>query len=326
MIDIFTHVVPPRYKAALGQIEPDMEGRIARMATLYDMDRRFKIMDGYDGLKQILTLSLTAALVLENPAVAVDFARRANDEITELVRIYPDRFAAGVASLPMTDIEAALGEMDRAVVQLGLKGIQIFTPVMDKPLDSEEFLPLFARIYEHDLPIWIHPVRKITYPDYRSLSESQYYIYHIFGWPYETSAAMVHLVFGGIFDRFPGIKIITHHCGAMVPFFEQRLAEAYIGSQVIHGLEYKNGLSRPPLDYFKMFYADTVLNGSVMGLRCGYSFFGPEHLLFGTDMPFDIELGNRAIRETIRSVEELHISDGEKKMIYEDNARRLLHL
>jgi predicted TIM-barrel fold metal-dependent hydrolase len=326
MIDFFTHVVPPGYKQALSRSMPELDKRIAAMPTLYDMDRRFRIMDNYENLTQVLTLSLTAALVLEKPGPALDFAERANDEMAELVAKHPDRFIAAAASLPMTDMDAALNELDRAVLDLNLKGLQLFTPTLDKPLDSPEFLPLFERMAELDLPVWIHPVRWMDRPDYQTLKESKYYIYHIFGWPYETTAAMVHLVFSGILDRFPGIKIIAHHCGGMVPFFEQKIVEAYNASAIIHAQEYKGLLPKAPIDYFRMFYADTALNGSAAGLQCGYAFFGADHLLFATDMPFDVEFGNRGIRKTIESVEALGLGPAEKKRIYEENARRLLRL
>ena len=326
MIDIFTHVVPERYKTALVQVAPDLERRVAGMPTLYDMDQRLRIMDKYENLKQVLTLSLTGGRVLENPRLAVDFAKLANDEMAELVAKYPDRFVGAAASLPMTDIDAGMKELDRAIHELKMKGLQLFTPVMDKPLDSPEFVPFFARMAEYDLPVWIHPIRWMDRADYKALGESKYYIYHIFGWPYETTAAMTHLVFSGILDRFPGIKIIAHHCGGMVPYFEQKIVEAYNASEIIHGLKYKHLISRPPIEYFKMFYGDTALNGSAAGLMCGYRFFAADHLLFATDMPFDVEFGDRGIRKTIQSVEALGLSADEKKMVYEDNAKRLLHL
>jgi len=326
MIDIFTHAVPERYKTALGQVAPDLEKRVAGMPTLYDMDQRLRIMDKYENLKQVLTLSLTGGRVLENPRLAVDFAKLANDEMAELVAKYPDRFVGAAASLPMTDIDAGMKELDRAIHELKMKGLQLFTPVMDKPLDSPEFVPFFARMAEYDLPVWIHPIRWMDRADYKALGESKYYIYHIFGWPYETTAAMTHLVFSGILDRFPGIKIIAHHCGGMVPYFEQKIVEAYNASEIIHGLKYKHLISRPPIEYFKMFYGDTALNGSAAGLMCGYRFFAADHLLFATDMPFDVEFGDRGIRKTIQSVEALGLSADEKKMVYEDNAKRLLHL
>ena len=121
-IDIYTHVVPERYKKALGKIMPDVEATTDQVPTLSDMDRRFAIMDRYGDMKQVLTLTLTGSLILNDPAYAVDFAKRANDEMAELVSRHPDRFAAGVASVPTTDMDAALSELERAVEKLRLKG------------------------------------------------------------------------------------------------------------------------------------------------------------------------------------------------------------
>jgi predicted TIM-barrel fold metal-dependent hydrolase len=318
-IDIFTHIVPPKYKAALGKVAPHLENHLERMPTLYDMDRRFRILDKYKDVRQVLTLNKTAASVFDDPKLAVDFAERANDEMAEIVHKHPDRFAGGVASLPMTDMEAAVKEIDRAVKGLRLKGVQLFTPVKNNPVDLKDFMPVFEKMSHYDLPIWIHPDRPIERDDYK-----KFYLSHVFGWPYESTAAMTYLVFSGLFESFPRIKIVIHHCGAMVPFFDQRIIESYDSSATIFGMDYKDRLRRHPVDYFKMFYTDTALSGGTVGLMCGHAFFGAHHLLFGTDMPYDAEFGDRMIRETIESVERMSISDAEKKMIYEENARKLL--
>ena len=319
-IDIVTHIVPPKYKVALGKIAPHLESHVGKVPPLYDVDRRFRIMDNYGEMKQVLTLAMTAALIFEDPKSGADLARRANDEMAELVARHPDRFAAGVASLPLTDMDAAAKELDRAIVDLKLKGIQLFTPRKGVPLDLQGFLPIIEKMATYDLPIWIHPFRPIDRDDYR-----KYFVNHVFGWPYESSAAMAYLVFDGLFERFPGIKIIIHHCGAMVPFFDQKIEGGYDASGSIHGMK-EEGLNRPLLEYFKMFYADTALSGGTAGLMCGYAFFGADHLLFGTDMPYDSEHGSRLLRETIRSVDQMAIPDSEKKRVYEGNATRLLGL
>src|SRR3972149_6177460 len=175
--------------------------------------------------------------------------------MAEIVARHPDRFAAGVASLPLTDMEAAGRELDRAMGELGLKGVQIFTPRRNMPLYLEEFSPLFEKMTNYDLPIWIHPFRPIDRDDYR-----KYFVNHVFGWPYESSATMAYLVFDGLFDRFPDIRIIIHHCGAMAPFFARKIEGGYDASGPIHGMKHE-GLKKPLLDYFKMFYTDTALSG-----------------------------------------------------------------
>jgi len=160
-IDIYTHVVPERYKKALGRIAPQLEAATDQVPTLSDMDRRFRIMDRYGEMKQVLTLTLTASLILSDPVHAVEFAKRANDEMAELVARYPERFAAGVASVPITDMDAALGEIERSVEKLGLKGVHLFTPMKGRPLCLDNSAPIFERMAIYDLPVWIHPVRPI---------------------------------------------------------------------------------------------------------------------------------------------------------------------
>ncbi len=319
-IDIYTHIVPPQYKKALAKKAPHLSDHVGRVPTLHDMDHRFRILDRYEDVRQVLTMAMTATLIFDDPETGLDFAKMANDETAELVNKHPDRFAAGVASVPVADIDVAVKELDRAVKELGLKGVQLFTPIKNMPWNLSAFMPLFERMSGYDLPIWIHPVRPIDRDDYE-----KYFTNHVFGWPYESTAAMTHLVLGGIMERFPRIKIIIHHCGAMVPFFAGRMVESYEASSTIHGMANKIKLNKPFIDYFKMFYTDTVLGGGTAGLMCGYDFFGAGHLLFGTDMPYDAEIGNRMIR-TIESVDAMNISDQERQMIYEGNARDLLKL
>jgi predicted TIM-barrel fold metal-dependent hydrolase len=320
-IDIYTHVVPENYKKALGKVMPDAEATTDHVPTLSDMDRRFAILDRYGDMKQVLTLTLTASLVLNDPAHAVDFAKRANDEIAKLVSSHPDRFAAGVASVPTTDMDAALAEIERAVEKLGLKGIHLFTPMKGKPLSLDNSAPLFEKMAGYDLPVWIHPTRPIDRSDYRS-----FYLDHVFGWPYQSTAAMTYLALDGLFDRWPRAKIVIHHCGALVPFFDARITESYDSSATIFAMSNKVPLQRPLIDYYKMFYTDTALSGGTPGLMCGYTVLGPDHLLFGTDMPYDAELGDRILRNTIASIERMDISEREKKMIYSENAMKLLKL
>jgi uncharacterized protein len=255
----------------------------------------------------------------------VEFARIANDSMAELVTKYPDRFVAGVASLPMNDMDASLEEADRAIQSLNLKGVQICSSINGKPLDSPEFFPLYEKMVNYDLPIWIHPGRGVRTPDYPGEKASKYQIWSIFGWPFETTAAMTRLIFSGVLNRYSSLKIITHHCGAMVPYFADRIDCACDMAEMLKE-PVKQALNKPTLDYYRMFYNDTAVSGSRSALMCAYDFFGPEHILFGTDMPMDNEYGARLVRQTIEAIERMDIPDGDKKLIFEGNARRLLGL
>ena len=165
-------------------------------------------------------------------------------------------------------------------------------------------------------------------------NRSHYDIWWVFGWPYETSAAMARMVFSGFFDRWTNLKIITHHLGAMVPYLEARvgLGLDQLGKREAaepHYLEIIANMKkkgRRPVDYFRMFFADTAINGSASGTQCGIDFFGCEHVLFGTDCPFDPEGGPLFIREIIKTLDALEITEDERRKIYNENARKLLRL
>jgi aminocarboxymuconate-semialdehyde decarboxylase len=202
----------------------------------------------------------------------------------------------------------------------------VLTPVNEKPLDAPEFLPLFEKMAGYDLPVWIHPRRGQNYPDYRTEEESKYRIFSVFGWPYETTVAMTRIVFSGTLEKYPRLKLITHHCGGMVPFLRERVIGSY--DRIFKDLkdDVRQRLSKPHVEYFRMFYNDTAINGNTSALMCAYEFCGAEHLLFATDNPFDTELGERNLRQVIRAIEQMAISAAEKKKIFEGNAKKLLAL
>jgi aminocarboxymuconate-semialdehyde decarboxylase len=325
-IDIFCHILPSKSKEALFKKATSchyIETDSARPA-LFDLDMRFRVMDKFEGLRQVLTLGLPPLEYVLSPRDALDLARMANDEMAELVNKYPDRFIAAVAGLPLNDIDASLRETERAIEELKFKGIQIFSSINGKPLDRPEFMGLYEKMTEYDLPIWIHPARDKIIPDYPDEPSSKYTLFTAFGWPFETTLAMARLVFGGILEKYPTVKFITHHCGAMIPFFSKRVLLVGVGTEP--GQDTK--LTHPPLEYFKKFYADTVLGGNTPALMCGHAFFGTDHMLFGSDYPYPggAERGDVALGEVIRSVEMMDVTKEEKTRIFSKNTRRILRL
>ena len=319
-IDIFPHILPRKYnEALLKKSRPcyNLEANRLRPA-LVDLDLRFKTMDKFEGLKQVLTLGAPPIEFAVSPRDAVDLARMANDEMAELVNKYPDRFVAAAASLPMSDVDASLRETERAIKELKCKGIQIFSSINGKPLDSPEFLPLYEKMAQYDLPILIHPGRDKEVPDYPGEKSAKYALFVAFGWPYETSMAMGRLVYSGIMEKYPNLKLIAHHCGAMVPFFSVRIpVVAAAGEGEIMKL------TKPPMEYFKRFYGDTVLGGNTSAMMCGYTFFGADHMLFGTDYPYP---GDVLLDAVIKAIERMNITEEEKTKIFSKNARRILNL
>ncbi len=327
-IDIGSHILPEKYKKALDKAAPGhVQQNINNMLpTLWDLDLRFRIMDKYD-VMHVLTLSRPPIEeVIANPRKALDLTKLANDEIADLVFKYPHRFPAAVASVALTTIDASLKELERAIVDLKFRGVQIYTHVNDKPLDSPDFEPLWEMMARYKLPVWIHPTHGVTSDDYRSEKGTKYGTAGTFGWPYETTMAMTRLVFGGVLERWPGLKIITHHAGAFVPYYEERITAFQDLAEMQYKETHRLKLTLAPIDYYKMFYADTALYGNMPALMLARSFFGTDHLLFGTDFPFAGHDGERVVRQTIDAIERMDIGDIEKKMIFEDNARKLIRL
>jgi predicted TIM-barrel fold metal-dependent hydrolase len=332
-IDIFDHIFPKAYFDKMLRIAPDgkdMQKRVRNIPSIVNLEERFRMMDLFDEYAQIICLSSPPIEVFGPSPVSTDLARLANDEMAELVLKYPKRFLGFIASLPMNDPEGLLKEAERGIKELGAVGVQIFTNVLGKPLTKPETMPLFDLMAKLDRPIWMHPARGADFPDYKGEPKSHYEIWFIFGWPYETSVAMAHLVFSGLFDRHPDLKIITHHMGGMIPYFEGRVGPAWdqLGTRTSdedYTLLLKK-LKRRPLDYFHLFYADTALFGARDATVCGLKFFGAERVLFASDMPFDPEKGTAYIRWTIEIIDSLDIRPEERRAIYEGNARRLLKL
>jgi aminocarboxymuconate-semialdehyde decarboxylase len=310
IIDVFSHIVPKNYQAGLlkkakaGTNFSELSNWVLRPGAIREIDVRLRLMNRYPDVLQVLTIATPPLDLVVSPANAVELSKIANDEMAELVLKYPDKFVAAVACLPLNDIDAALKETDRAIKELGFKGIQIFSSIAGQNLGEPKFRPLFEKMAQYDLPIWIHPFLN---PKSAAAGDINVNPIKGLGWNYETTAAMGALVQAGIFDDYPNIKFITHHCGGMVPFFEKRIGMA--------------GTIRK-IEHFKKFYNDTALYGHTSALMCGYEFFGADHILFGTDVP----LGSGGTLGTLESVERMDIPDADKKKILYYNAKDLLKL
>jgi aminocarboxymuconate-semialdehyde decarboxylase len=336
-IDAFCHFLPPRYAERLAGLQATADSanirtRIAGIPTLFDLDLRLRQMEEFgDDYRQVISLPAPALEDIGPPAVSAEFAGIANEGLAELVERHRDRFAGFVAGLPMNDVDAALEEIDHAVVQLGAAGVQLYTHVHGAAMDDPRFEPLYTRMAELDRMIWVHPSRSSSWADYPTEKRSKYEIWWVFGWEYDTAAFMSRLVFSGVLERHPGLKVLIHHGGSMVPHFAGRVGPGWdqLGARTPpdqkEDVEHYP-LSRRPIDYFRMFYVDTALFGAGNAVRCSLDFFGVDHVLFASDSPFDPEKGPGYIRATIANIEALDLTDGERQAIYEGNARRLLPL
>jgi predicted TIM-barrel fold metal-dependent hydrolase len=333
-IDIFNHIWPKPFFGRLVQelgTMTDMTRRSGEVPMMTDLDRRFEVMDMFgDGYQQVLSLASPPLEKFAGPQGALELSQIGSDSMAELCQKYPDRFPAFIGTAPMNNPDALIEECRRSIEDLGAVGMQIFTNINGKPVDLPEFEPFFEYMANARKPIWLHPARTQNFSDYETESRSEYEIWWTLGWPYETSATMARMVFSRMFDKFPGLKVITHHAGGMIPYFEGRVGPGWdqLGKRTsdrdLSGV--RTALKRPHLDYFKEFYADTASFGSRKAIEHAIEFFGEDRVLFASDAPFDPEGGPMYIRETLRLLDTMDISDELRKKIYQDNAIKLLGL
>ncbi len=329
-IDVAAHILPPRYYERLQQLPPGfyMARRVKGIPCLYDLNARFRVMDQFPEYRQIISLAIPPIDRLGSPEATAELARLGNDELARLVDAHPDRFAGAWAGLPLNDPEASLRELERISRNPAFAGVQVYSNVAGRPLDEPATLAILEDTVRRRVPIFLHPARTATdLPDYREEERARYDLWQIFGWPYETTIAMGRLVFTGLFDRHPDAVIVTHHLGAMIPYFSGRISGGYrqfgTRSEETGGERLPVPLKHPAEWYFTQFYADTALFGCPHGVRCGLEYFPPDRVLFGSDTPFDPEGGPGYIRETISDLDRAGLDPERRKMIDEGNFRRV---
>ena len=319
-IDVFNHIFPKPFFERLQAVTVN-KGAIKRwlhIPFLHDLDVRFRMLEEFGAdYRQILSLSAPPIEAI-NPDRADHARSRARSPTTRRRSSSGStrsRFPGFIASLPLNlPGRERRASSNAPSPQLGALGVQVFSNVNGLPLDDERFFPLFETAARLECPILLHPARGAGFADYPGEAKSKYEIWWTFGWPYETSAAMQRLVFSRLFDRLPSIRIVAHHLGAMIPYFEGRVGYgldqfgARTADEDYEGL--RKSMPKRPYDYFKMFWADTAVFGSRAATECGLKFFGEDQVVFASDAPFDPEGGPLYIRETIRVIDSLEITRG----------------
>jgi predicted TIM-barrel fold metal-dependent hydrolase len=330
-IDIYTHYFPPVYAKEIIRRAtrthpdvPNIEMLMRLFPTLCEFDTRQTHMDRYGTSLQVLTpLPIPPDLFVSDLASASALVRVANDAMAEAVSKRQDRFA-GVALLCFLDMEEATKELERAVKELGLKGAMLFTNISGRSLDIPPLFQVYEMAERLDVPLWIHPISWNYYDWIRD-----YLIWQIFGWPIDTTLAMARLVYGGVMEKFPKLKFITHHAGGTTPYLIGRVIDTYDQNEELMRLSGSSARaaspsSKKPIDYYRMFYGDTALSGIPSAMNCAYEMFESERLVFGSDYPFGPDGGQRFIRSNLAAVDALKLPDRKKKRILVDNARYLL--
>jgi predicted TIM-barrel fold metal-dependent hydrolase len=254
-------------------------------------------------------------------------ARVINDGMAKLAEESKGRLIA-VGTVPLTGFKrGGSKEMTRAVKGLGCRGITIPSHVQGKPLDSPQYEPFWAQAAEMGTPVFIHPVSPDRHRD-RGY-EGDYDLSHNFGWPFETILALSRLVFSGIMERYPSLKIVGHHLGGGMPFFWGRTNESYDLTNPLHATVNKaigEGLSKPLFSYFSSFYYDTAIGGSAAAVRCAHDVFGADHLIFATDAPQGPGDGEIRLATYPGIIRSLGLSKKDTEKILGQNAREMLGL
>ena len=328
VIDAFPHIIPAacleRFNAvAGGPALAFLRGLQARpnLAPMWDLEARFRSMDAVEGYLQVLTLCLPPIEQIATGATGVDLARRVNDSMADLVARYPHRFVGFAASLPLDDPDASAAELDRAVSTLGALGAQVFTNCNGRPLDEPRFEPLWSRLEALGRTVWVHGARSSTTPDYAGEERSRYGLWAALGWPFEMGVFAARMVATGLLDRYPRLRVYLHHSGGMTATFSRRVNASWLQLQAEapEDAAAYAGLRHPPAEYFKDFYADTS-GQSPVAIRAALAFFGPEHVLLGSDAPF------ASPADHLSTLTQLALPPEQHDLLVRGNARRLLGL
>ena len=329
-IDAYTHFMPSRmFKLLVDSGYPDIGKRMREVPCIHDIAIRKKVVDTFPDYAQILSYAMPPLEVFAkgNGAKVEEYARLINDELAEICAKDSDHFPGWVAQGALGSPDAGVAEATRAIKN-GALGVQIYTNVAGKPLDDPAYEPFFAAMERLNKPIWLHPARNASIADYASETKSKYEIWWTFGWSYETAAAMARLVFSKLMDKYPNIKIITHHFGGIVPMLEGRIGPGWdqLGSRTSDEdlTVLLKQLKKRPLDYFKhSFYTDTATFSSEAGMTMGLSFYDHDKIVFASDCPFDPEKGTMYTRDAIRFLEAASISPAEREAIAHGNLERI---
>lgn len=278
----------------------------------YDIKSRIQDMDKAGIDTQMLSLTIPSVELI-NIAEGVIWARKINDYFAEVCQKYPGRFYA-YATLPYQDVDAALKELERANKDLGVKGITMFSNINGKPISSSEFLPIYGQAEDYDLPIFIHPAVPLT----MEIMKKHRLHTAMYGATLDSTIAVVSLIWQGILEKYPKLKIIHSHLGGMVPYLVQRMDDCWRSFSAELGLK----LFKKPSEYYQsQVYPDSI-SYFLPAMRCCLEFVGPNHICLGTD--YAHRIGN--LENAIDWIKKLELSKEDTDKILGQNAARIFKL
>jgi aminocarboxymuconate-semialdehyde decarboxylase len=298
-----THFAAPESKEINKRQDADRRSRMT------EYDQRLADLDAMGIDKQLVSPAPPQCYYAVSPEIGLNAARLVNDGVADYVSRRPDRFAA-LGSVPMQDGAAAAAELERAVKTLGFKGVQILTNVAGRELSDPAFASFWAKAEELGAWVFIHPS---GFTEGRRMA--RFYFSNVIGNPLETTLALHYLIFDGVLERHPGLKIIAAHGGGFLGAYHGRVDHAWGARSDARGT-----LPQPPGTYLKRIYFDTIVF-TPQQLQALIATFGVDHILMGTDYPFDM-----GEYDPIGHLAETGLTPEDMAAVAGGNARRLFDL
>lgn len=294
-------------------LQPD-KWREASRRLLDITGERLAEMDTVGLDMQVLSLNSPGIQAETDPVVAVARAVAVNDLLASVVREHPARFA-GFAALPLQDPQAAAKELDRSVTDLGMRGALVNAHTQGRYLDDPQLRVVWERAEALDVPLYLHPANGVGTP--HVIEGHPELVGPMWSWGTETASHFLRCVFGGVFDDFPGAKLLLGHMGEGLPYVMWRLDSRWEYHDH-HGIELARG---NPSEYLRHnLYITTSGVCSAPPLLCALLALGPEHILFGTDYPFE------DMATATDFLASAPVSEADRAKISHLNAERLLRL
>jgi aminocarboxymuconate-semialdehyde decarboxylase len=323
-IDTHTHVLTQETAAFLSKegaavtITPDADGANATLDVRgvvyrpfprggYDLAQRLRDMDATHVDVHVLSATPQTYLYNLEPALGAVTAAIQNDQIASHIAAHPDRFL-GIATLPMQAPEKAADELRWAMTKLGLKGTMFASNIMGRNLDDPAFEPVWATAEALGAFVFIHPNNIAGADRMRS-----YYLNNLIGNPLDTTIAAACLIFGGVMDRHPDLKVCLAHGGGFTPYQAARWEHGWAVRP-----EPKKNVATQPENIAQRFYYDTILHSAkVLEFMIGH--VGEDRVVLGSDYPYDM-----GMLDCVDHVRGLNVSEAARRAILHDTAQRLL--